>query len=382
MFIHGGTKLNKTVEKGKTLLVDGPASVTINSGKVEVFGFLIKDTRKIVIREGKRLPFAVEETANFSVSIGAEAGVIEVEGNTIPQSWFIAYGMLREIQKKPVTVMVIGGSDFGKTSFCTYLTNKLVSERYKVTVLDEDLGQSDIGPPGTVAYAVVDKPVTDLFNLKPSNTFFVGANSPRDAENRTIEGAAFLKSEIMTDQKVDFIFVNTDGWTGSEEAVQFKSRLATAVLPDVVFCLQANEVPSLCATLGDALAEFKQERAESPTAVRERSREKRRDLRELGYCKYLENARVKVFALNHIIVEGKEDNALIWQRRAKDVLIALYDLKRKFLGIGILRDIDYIRKSLKVFTSVEEKPAIIQFGKIRLDENLHEISEKPEQSRI
>ena len=174
MFIHGGIRLNKTVEKGKTLLVDGPASVTIISGKVEVFGFLIKDTRKIVIREGKRLPFAIEETASFSVSIGTEAGVMELEGSTIPQSWFIAYSMLREIEKKPATVMVIGGSDFGKTSFCTYLTNKLVSERFKVTVLDEDLGQSDIGPPGTVAYAFVDKPVTDLFNLKPANTCFCG----------------------------------------------------------------------------------------------------------------------------------------------------------------------------------------------------------------
>ena len=147
------------------------------------------------------------------------------------------------------------------------------------------------------------------------------------------------------------------------------------------FVFKANEVPSLCATLGDALAEFRQERAESPIAVRERSRERRRDLRELGYCKYLENARVKVFPLNHIVVEGKEENALIWQRKARRLLIALYDLKRKFLGIGVLREIDYNRKSLKVLTSVTEKPAIIQFGKIRLDENLHEISEKPEQPK-
>ncbi len=369
--------MKKTVEKGKTLLVDGPASVTILSGKAEVFGFLVKDTRRIVIREGKRLPFAIKETTNFDFSLGVDAGAMEVDGDTIPQSWTTAYKMMREIQKKPVTIMVIGGSDFGKTSFCTYLVNRLVNEKCKVAVLDEDIGQSDVGSPCTVAYAYVDKPVTDLFNLKPANTFFVGTNSPREEADKIIEGTAFLRGEIMAETLSDFVLVNTDGWVGGEEAVLFRSRLAAAVVPDVVFCLQGGELPSFCATLGDALAGFRQERAESSAAIKERSREKRRDLRELGYGKYLENARVKVFALNYLTVEGKENNALIWQRRADNLLVALYDFKRKFLGIGVLREVDYSRKALKIFTSVAEKPAILQFGKIRLDENLHEIPEKP-----
>ena len=368
--------MNKTVEKGITLLVDGPASVTLVSGVAEVFGFLLKDTRKIIIREGKRLPFAVQETAIFEVSRGAEGGVGEVEGNTIPQSWVTAYETLREIQKKPTVALVVGGVDSGKTSFCTYLINRLVGEKSTVAVLDEDLGQSDVGPPCTVAYAYVAKPVTDLFNLKPANAFFVGSNSPSKAVDRTIEGATVLKAEILAEATADFLIVNTDGWAGTEEAVQFKTRLTAALGPDVVFCLQGEEIPSFCASLGDALAEFRQERAESPVAVLERNREKRRDLRELGYAKYLENGRVKVYALNHLTVEGKENNALIWQRRAENLLVGLYDLKKKFLGIGILREVDYTRKAIKVFTAVEEKPAFVFFGKMRLDENWHEIPEK------
>jgi polynucleotide 5'-hydroxyl-kinase GRC3/NOL9 len=329
-----------------------------------------------VIREGKRLPFAVQEKASFEISRGADGDFGEVEGNTIPQSWVTAYDTLREIQKKPAIALVVGGIDSGKTSFCTYLINRLVSEKRRVAVLDEDLGQSDVGPPCAVAYAYVAKPVTDLFNLKPANAFFVGVNSPSGAVDRTIEGAAFLKAEILAEATADFVIVNTDGWGGVEEAVQFKARLATALGPDMVFCLQGEEVPSFCSSLGDALAEFRQERAESPVAVRERTREKRRDLRELGYAKYLENGRVKVFALNHITVEGKENNALIWQRRTENLLVGLYDLKKKFLGIGILREVDYTRKAIKVFTAVEEKPAFVFFGKMRLDENLHEIPEK------
>jgi polynucleotide 5'-hydroxyl-kinase GRC3/NOL9 len=377
MCIHGGKKMNKTVEKGKTLLVDGPASVTLLSGKVDVFGFQLGGVRKIIIREGKRLPFTVQEQASFDLALGADASVEEKEGSTIPPSWLAAYDALREIQKKPVVVLVVGGVDSGKTSFCTYLINRLVTEKFRVAILDEDLGQSDIGPPGTVAYAYVVKPVTDLFNLKPENLVFVGATSPSRAADKTVDAAASLKTEIAGKGNADFIVVNTDGWAISEEAIQFKSRLATALEPDVVFCLQnQNSIPSLCATLGDALAGFRQEVADSPIDVRERNRESRRNLRELGFAKYLENAKVKVFPLNYITVEGIEKNAFIRQRTAGNLLLALYDKQKRFLGIGVMRSVDYERKALKIQTSVSEKPVFVVLGKTRLDENLREIPEK------
>jgi len=60
--------MNVTVEVGKTFLVDGPASVTLVSGKTEVFGYDLKAMGKVVIRDGKRMPFAVKEKATFEVS--------------------------------------------------------------------------------------------------------------------------------------------------------------------------------------------------------------------------------------------------------------------------------------------------------------------------
>ncbi|MCW4018789.1 MAG: Clp1/GlmU family protein [Candidatus Bathyarchaeota archaeon] len=364
-----------TVGKGKTLLVDGPASVTLTAGKAEVFRFQIRQARKIVIREGKRLPFNVQENASFNLALGAEAQAQEVEGDTVPHSWQAAYQTLRETPKKPAAAMVFGRVDSGKTSFCTYLVNRLVAEGLKVALLDEDLGQSDVGPPCTVAYTNVTKPVTDLFKLKPAKVFFVGANTPSLETKKTSQGVTYLTQEILATPTVDYVIVNTDGWA-TEEAVQFKADLAEAVKPDVVFCLQGEELPTFCAMLGDALAGFRQERVESPVAIRERTREKRRNLRELGYAKYFENGRVKVYALNHITVENKESNTLIWQRRAENLLVALYDGSRQFMGVGVIRDVDYNRKALKVFTAVQEKPASVVFGKIRLDENLREIPEK------
>ena len=57
-----------------------------------------------------------------------------------------------------------------------------------VAVLDGDLGQSDIGSSGTVSYAIASKPVTELYDLKLENAYFVGVTSPIMAIVKTIEG--------------------------------------------------------------------------------------------------------------------------------------------------------------------------------------------------
>ena len=358
--------MNRTVERNKTLLVDGPASVSVISGKVEVFGFSVKNASRIVIREGKRLPFNVEETASFDISLGENASTEEVDGNTIPQSWNEALEVLRGFNKKPVIAVILGKVDSGKTSFCTYLINRLISEKLKVAILDGDLGQSDIGPPCTVAYAFVAKPVTDLYGLKAENAFFVGVTSPSEAVNKTIKGMALMKAEIL-DKMPDFIIINTDGWVEGEEAAEYKSRLAAELNPDVVFCFQQKDE---LAPLLVALEKFRKIMIDSPLAVRQRSREKRKSLRELGYIKYLRGAKVKISAFK-AADHGRRKRRT--DKGKEGLLLGLYDNHRKFLGIGILRGFDCRRKTLKVFTSVKAKPSSIVLGKVRLDENLKEV---------
>jgi polynucleotide 5'-hydroxyl-kinase GRC3/NOL9 len=358
--------VNQTVERGKTLLVDGPAAVRVVSGKAEVLGFPVKGARRILVREGKRLPFFVAETASFDISLGENAGVEEVDGNTIPPSWVESVEVLMSFQKKPVIAMVMGKTDSGKTSFCTHLINKLVSAKQKVAIIDGDLGQSDIGPPCTVAYAFITKPLTELYELKAENAFFVGATSPSEALSKTIEGLALMKAEIL-DRTVDFVVVNTDGWVEGEEAVKYKAQLAEKLKPDMVLCIQQkNELEPLLAAL-----KFRKIVIDSSSVAKQRSREKRRNLREMSYAKYLTDAKVKSLPLNQLALEEK--TALpIRQGEERGLLLGLYDAQRKFLGIGILREVDSVRKTLKVLTSVSAKPSIIALGKVRLDEKLKE----------
>jgi polynucleotide 5'-hydroxyl-kinase GRC3/NOL9 len=366
MCIRGGKLLNQTVESGKTLLVDGPASVLVVSGKAEVLGFPVKGTRRIVVREGKRLPFFVAETASFDISLGENASVEEVDGNTIPPLWVESVGALMVFQKKPVIAMVMGKADSGKTSFCTHLINNLVSAKQKVAIIDGDLGQSDIGPPCTVAYAFITMSLTELYELKAENAFFVGATSPSEAESKTIKGLALMKAEIL-EKTADFVVVNTDGWVEGEEAVKYKSQLAAMLEPDVVLCIQQkNELEPLLSAL-----KFRKIVIDSSSLAKQRSREKRKNLREMSYAKYLTDAKMKSLPLNQLTLEEKTVLP-IKQGEGDGLLLGMYDAQRKFLGIGILREVDSVRKTLKVLTSVSAKPASVAFGKVRLDEKLKE----------
>ncbi|MEM3672741.1 MAG: Clp1/GlmU family protein [Candidatus Bathyarchaeia archaeon] len=420
--------MNRTVENGKTLLVDGPASVTVVSGKAEVFGSVLGSASKVVIREGKRLPFMVTEKASFQILLGENASVEEVDGNTIPPSWNNAYEELAKVDARPAVAMVLGTVDSGKTSFCTYLVNNLLREKRKVVVLDGDLGQSDIGPPCTVAYTFVAKPVTDLFNLELKNAFFVGVTSPSAALTKVVDGLVALKREIIEDNP-EFIVINTDGWVEGEEAVSYKVKLVEELNPDIVFYIQQKDELT---PLLDALEKFRKVVVDSPIAIRQRDREKRKSLRELGYIKYLKNAKVQSFPINWLKIEDdwllgldrasgnaryarkvyellemkplhfaelpdricivvgrgrwvNEDNikkieeftkkkaVVIRKGEEAGLLTALYDQKRKFLGIGILHEVDFARKTLKIYTPVSENVSTIAFGKVKLDKNMKEI---------
>jgi len=428
--------MNRTVENGKTLLVDGPASVTVTSGRVEVFGSIVSSTSKVVIREGKRLPFAVEEKATFDISLGESATVEEVDGNTIPSSWIKSFEELLNFQTEPVTAIVLGTVDSGKTSFCTYLINKLLGEKRKVAILDGDLGQSDIGPPCTIAYTAVTKPIRDLFNLEAKNAFFVGVTSPSTAINKVIEGMTSLKKEILSSNP-DFIVINTDGWVEGEDAVSYKVQLFGELGPDIIFCIQQKDELE---TLLNALEKFRKVVVDSPSAIKQRSREKRRSLRELGYIKYLRNAKVQSLPLGWLKIEENElfglgrtredtrqarkfyellgmkplhlaelkdricivigrrrwideDNVkkveefakkkLVVFRKGEEegLLMALHNAERKFLGIGVLQEVDYARKTLKIFTPVSEEISIVSLGKVKLDKNMKEIPALAEENQ-
>jgi polynucleotide 5'-hydroxyl-kinase GRC3/NOL9 len=417
--------MKRIVDKGKTLLVDGPASVSLISGNASVLGAPLQFEENLVVRQGKRLPLWIKEKATVELMLGEGASVNEVEEGTVPASWDEAAKELLSLNK-PVTVIVIGGVDSGKTSFCTFLVNEAVKEKLSTSIIDADLGQSDVGPPSTVGFNFVAEPVKDLFEIDAKVAFFVGSTSPSRAINKVIEGLTCLKDSVL-DAGADFLVINTDGWVEGEEAAAYKVRLAETVGSSAVVGMQReNELKPIFDSLHDAKVFL----IDSPQLIQPRSREKRKLLRELSYKKYMKGAKIQSFSLSWIKTEGSilgsggpsphkrleslsnllgarpvyseetvdvlfvvlKKGKAATEEHVKDVeeylgkrvkviregdetglLVGLKDEENKFLGIGILHEVDYKRKTLKVYTPVSEKPYALCFGQIKLNKHFREI---------
>lgn len=362
--------MQQTVESNRTLLIDGPASVRLTSGKAQVFGYQIKEHTKVLVREGKRLPFYTLENTVFDIALGANAGMQEVVGNTVPASWNKPVEAVLELQKKPVVVMLIGQADVGKSSFCTYMVNKLINEGFKVAVLDSDLGQADIGPSGTISYACAFKPITQIYNLKMENAFFVGVTSPVSAMAKTVEAYTAMLTEISA-KGADVVVVNTDGWVTGDIALRYKSQLKAELKPDLVVCIQLfNELDPIIWDIQQTPILV----IEPSGSLNPRSSEKRKILREMTYTRYLKHAKMRNYPISQLTVEPR--SALPKnQEPEKGLLVGLYGKENKFLGIGVLREINQTRKALKVQTSVSAKPTRLVLGKVLLDRKFREIQE-------
>jgi polynucleotide 5'-hydroxyl-kinase GRC3/NOL9 len=322
--------------------------------------------------------------------------------------------------------MVAGGVDVGKTSFCTYLVNNALKKQRKVSMIDADLGQSDLGPPSTISSCSITKPVRDPFEMGAENVFFIGVTSPSGAVAKIVEGITDMKDKVLK-RGAQVLVINTDGWVEGEEAVQYKMALVKQIKPDIVVGIQEqNELASLL----NALSETENITIETSTAVRKRDREERKLLRELGYKKYLKNASNESFHLNRIQISGvpfwkgsaissehlnkivellktqptyceetpsyifivlnKEERTdkeiaadiedalnkkvkIVFEGDEEGLLMGLHDKEKTFLGLGILQEIDYERMILKVYTRVKKDVASIHMGQIKLDKTGKEL---------
>jgi len=351
------------LRKERTLLVDGPASVALTSGSATVLGTSIEEGPRTVVRNGKRLPFEAVTDATFELTMGEASAFLEIDGPATPDSWRRAVDDILELSG-PISVIVLGGVDSGKTSFCTYLANRAMECNRKVSLIDGDLGQSDTSSPATIGLARLEKPVVDLFEVEADSIVFVGATSAPRAFGACLNAFATLKERCAS---VDsgLLIVNTDGWIEGEEAVNYKAQIVDLFSPNVIVAIQGgDELNRIVERLRDSRIVV----VETPKAIKKRSREARKALRELCYKKYLKGAKVKSYNLNYIeIKECHElDDSLKGLDKDVGFLVGLEDQEGRFVGIGVLSGIDRERGFLKVYTPVRETSPRILLGQVRL----------------
>jgi polynucleotide 5'-hydroxyl-kinase GRC3/NOL9 len=324
-----------------TLILRGPASATLLSGQATILGGPFRPHQKTIVATQRQLPFETETAAELEVDLYKSGKSFQLEGSTIPNSWRVAASTLEEMQSG--SVIILGAADVGKSTLCVYLVNKLKPKSRKLRVVDADIGQTDLGPPTTIARASPTQFITSLTELESDARLFIGHTSPGYVERKLIDGIKRLSAA----DEGSLTIINTDGWITEPGAIQFKIRLITEVDPTLSLGLAfADELQPI---LGSVHAPSVI--VESAKAVLTRSRADRRKIRENGYRRFLDRGTISVVQLKKVHFSGPPHfpSVSATNRVAlRNLIIGILNEDGYLIQIGLLIDIN--RDSVHIYS--------------------------------
>jgi len=222
-----------------TVLIKGPATIRLQDGEAEVLGIPLSYEEPIVVRRNKILPIEpITKPAYITAAFGQNGCILQkqIKGGT--KIWVRAKDLVTSTPIKVRRLMVVGASDSGKSTLTTYLLNLAVAKGIKVGVVDADIGQSDLAPPGCVGGAVIGRQVIDLRDVKGGVFEFVGSTSPMGIE-RVVVMSVRRAVERISDQQPDLLLINTDGYVDGE-GVEYKIKLSESLSPDLVLYISTE----------------------------------------------------------------------------------------------------------------------------------------------
>lgn len=164
------------------------------------------------------------------------------KGADIPPDWERALAGIAA--RRRCRVLVVGGPDAGKSTFCRLLLGRLAWSGHKAAYVDGDLGQPDAGPPACVSLAHPD-PEGHVKGVAPAALAFVGDVSPVGSFIQTL--AAYVR--VVRVARAPFLVVNTDGLV-HDAGRPFRELLVDLIRPDrIVAIRRRDELDPLLAEL-------------------------------------------------------------------------------------------------------------------------------------
>lgn len=130
-------------------------------------------------------------------------------------------------------VLIVGASDRGKT----YTIHQLAREAarvHRVALVDLDVGQAELGPPGTVSWGWM-RPE----GLARGGSRFVGALSPASAALELVVAA----TEVVRQAEqagAELLFLDTPGYVSGPGARRFLAALVQTLTPDRLLVLERD----------------------------------------------------------------------------------------------------------------------------------------------
>jgi polynucleotide 5'-hydroxyl-kinase GRC3/NOL9 len=240
--------------------------------------------------------------------------------------------------------LILGASDTGKTTLVEALTKQLIKHQ-PVGIVDADIGQSHIGPPATVGWAVTDNPRVDFSKLTVGGISFVGDVTPTGHLLQLT--AAITQCVQQASESAELIVVDTPGFISGPAAAALWWTVQRILKPNLVLAVQrGNELNHILS----GLQSF--ELIKSPPQIPAKSPQDRQNYRRDQFVNYFHNAIPYNISLTDVAVQP----GLNLQRES---------LLNRVVG---LRNENGIDMAIGIITGWEDDSVIVRAPKIDIQQ--------------
>ena len=394
---------------GEQIIVKGPAYVKIIEGKVSFYNKELSGNNTIVIPAFKQAIISILEDSDIYIKI-SENGSWEKSKDMIPLEWNLLFKKIKNLGKRS-KIMILGDSIDSKEDFSYYIINFFLRNNNKVCLLDINPEISEISSPATISLALYDKPIISLEKAKKKFSFFIGSTDLSLSKAETIVAVNELIKKARS-LDCNLMIINTDDWLYCRDAIDFKLALIFLIEPEVIIAIEKG------GELEPLIRPLESQRWTVIFRTIPMSKKLVSDKKSIQIRKYIRafaNAKIRTYDLRKVKVYGlmkisfsdsnKNYDGIVWfgndsllvyslsntdtciidhlknifpisnfkkidKSFNKNFLVGLYDSKKKFLGIGLLENIDIKRDIIKIYTNVEEYPSLIVIGKTKVNKKV------------
>ena len=413
--------VNLVLEAGKVVRVTGPARIEVRKGRILLVGAIYDKGSKIIIHKLRSYAFKSLEDSEVAVFLGSGASLEEPnEGEEVIDSWIkISDDILKDSASLgKLLIIVIGPVESGKTTLSAFIANTLIRNNIKVGIIDADVGQEDIAIPTTVALAIPKDKFIWQRDLEPTEIRFVGCIAPQYCQESILFAVKDLVDSAYA-RGLGAVVVNTDGWLNTHAALLHKLTLIRWLRPTHVIVLDNDVYDYLIKSLPSNIRVIN---APKPVKVRERNREERRGLRSEAYRKYFSKAKERSLDINNIkviysnlingtalssedlakilgisvdiikdkvafaskylnsvnvvlstpdrelieLLKCKKDLCITDSNDVKGLLVGILNKDMKDVAVGIVKDIDFGKGTLKILTPWDGEISALIVGRVKL----------------
>lgn len=146
---------------------------------------------------------------------------------------------ISEITAAPGAALVVGAVDTGKTFFCLRLCLAGLQAGIPTAIVDADVGQSEVGAPGTIGMAFMDKPIESLSELKPKRLYFIGSTTPVDHITECVIGTKKMVDAAL-DLGAKLVVIDTTGLVGGWLGRKLKTCKIDLIRPNYLIGIQKH----------------------------------------------------------------------------------------------------------------------------------------------